>query len=327
MGRRRTHDRHLPQRMYLLHGAYYFRAAGKPAMHLGRDLGAALTKYGTLIGSQWVGRTLGDVIDRYRIEVLPLKGKATRKNEGHSLDLLKAVFGTSLPDNITAQECYRYIDLRKSPKGEPAPVAGRHDIALLGHIYAKAIRWGLTSGNPVRSLERLPKTKRTRYVTHEEYAAILALANPRMKLAIRVARITGQRRGDLLTLQRSQLTDQGIIFRQSKTGAGVLVEWSDAMRAVIADCKAMAPQLPAQYLLRTRKGKAYSAAGFSAIWQRLMAKWTKAGCEPFTFHDLRAKAASDMATIEEAAALLGHASTETTKRVYKRNLTRAKAGE
>ncbi|MGA2565035.1 MAG: hypothetical protein ABSF96_15920 [Steroidobacteraceae bacterium] len=44
-------------------------------------------------------------------------------------------------------------------------------------------------------------------------------------------------------------------------------------------------------------------------------------------HDLRAEAASDEGTIEEAVALLGHASSETTKRIYKRNLTRAKPGK
>jgi integrase len=66
---------------------------------------------------------------------------------------------------------------------------------------------------------------------------------------------------------------------------------------------------------------------FSAIWQRLLAKAVQAGVERFTFHDLRAEAASDKGTIEEAAAPFGHGSSETTKRIYKRNLTRAKAGK
>jgi hypothetical protein len=45
-----------------------------------------------------------------------------------------------------------------------------------------------------------------------------------------------------------------------------------------------------------------------------MANAVQGGVERFTFHDLRAKAASGKGTIEEAAALLGHASSETTKR-------------
>jgi hypothetical protein len=45
-------------------------------------------KYGAIIGMQWSGRTLGDVIDRYRAEVLP------------SLS----------PDDISAQHCYQHAD-------------------------------------------------------------------------------------------------------------------------------------------------------------------------------------------------------------------------
>jgi integrase len=45
--------------------------------------------------------------------------------------------------------------------------------------------------------------------------------------------------------------------------------------------------------------------------------------ERFTFHDLRAKCASDKEGLEEAAALLGHASSQTTKTVYRRKMPRA----
>jgi integrase len=89
------------------------------------------------------------------------------------------------------------------------PVAARHEISLLGHVFAKAIRWGAASVNPVRALERTRKGKRTRYVTDVEYDAVYALANERMRIAMNLALLTGQRRGDLLTLTRAQLTDEG----------------------------------------------------------------------------------------------------------------------
>src|SRR5688572_29035936 len=60
---------------------------------------------------------------------------------------------------------------------------------------------------------------------------------------------------------------------------------------------AMTPQFPRDHLLRTGTGRPYAARGFSAIWQRLMAKYVKSGGERFTFHDLRVKAASDMASV------------------------------
>lgn len=135
---------------------------------------------------------------------------------------------------------------------------------------------------------------------------------------------TGQRRGDLLALKRDQLSDQGITFRQSKTGAGVLIEWSQDLHAIVARAKAMPPQLPGEYLLRKRNGRPYTEDGFSAIWQRLMVKYAEAGGVRFSFHDLRSVSADGAATPEEARDRLGHASVETTKRHYLRGVTRAK---
>src|SRR5215469_14786892 len=154
MGRRRKRDKHLPQRVYLDHGTYWFRPKqGKP-VNLGRDLADALTRYASIIGAQWSGRTLGDVIDRYRLEVLPLKrSERTREDEARSLDKLKCVFGHMPPDHVSAQALYKYQDTRRSKDGKPVPVAARHEVVLLGHVFSKAIRWGVASTNPVRGMD------------------------------------------------------------------------------------------------------------------------------------------------------------------------------
>ena len=54
----------------------------------------------------------------------------------------------------------------------------------------------------------------------DQVSAVRALASERIRVAIDLAVSTGQRRGDLLALKRDQLTDEGIVFRQSETGAG-----------------------------------------------------------------------------------------------------------
>ena len=228
------------------------------------------------------------------------------------------------PDAVDAPMLYSYLDQRKTPDGKPAPVAARHEIALLGHIYAKAIRWGVTSRNPVRGIEYGERAGKRRKVELEEVTRLRELAGERIRLAIDLAVSTGQRRGDLLTLKRTQIQDDGIVFRQSKTGAGVLIEWSPDLRAIVERAKAMTPQIPAEYLIRQPSGKPYTACGFSAIWQRLMRKYVKAGGQRFSFHDLRSVSADGAATAEEARDRLGHADVATTKRHYLRGLTRAK---
>jgi integrase len=125
-----------------------------------------------------------------------------------------------------------------------------------------------------------------------------------------------------LTLERAQLRDDGIVFHQSKTGAGVLIAWSDDLRAIVERAKALAPQVPAEYLIQKLNGRPYTAHGFSAIWQRLMAKYLKAGGQRFSLHDLRSVSADGAETAEEARDRLGHASVTTTKRL--RGLTKAK---
>jgi len=242
MGRRRKRDRHLPERVYLDHGTYWFRPKqGKP-VKLGRDLADALTRYASIIGAQWSGRTLGDAIDRYRLEVLPLKlSERTREDEARALDRLKGVFGHMLPDTVTAQALYKYQDTRRSKDGKPVPVAARHEVALLGHVFSKAIRWGVASTNPVRGMDFGERAAKRAQVPIEQVDALKAVAGERLSVAIDLAVSTGQRRGDLLALRRDQLTDQGIVFKQSKTGAGVLIEWSEDLRAIVDRAKQLAP--------------------------------------------------------------------------------------
>ena len=234
------------------------------------------------------------------------------------------MFGELAPDRLTAQQCYRYLDGRRTKDGKPARTAARHEMVLLGHVLSKAIRWGLATLNPVRGLDFGERAGKRAQVPLGQVEAVRALASERIRVAIDLAVSTGQRRGDLLTLRRSQLTDDGILFRQSKTGAEVLIAWSDDLRSIVERAKRLAPQIPAEYLIRTQHGKPYTARGFSAIWQRLMTKHVKAGGTRFSFHDLRAVSADGAETVEEARARLGHASTATTLRHYFHGVTKAK---
>jgi integrase len=315
--------------MYLVCGTYWFVPKDAPKVNLGRDLAEALAKYGRIVGGSWAGRTMGDIIDRYRAEVLPLKRSATtRADQGKALDRLKLTFGDMLPDNITAQHCYKYQDDRRGADGQPVPTAARHEVQLLGHVLAKATRWGKATVNAARGLDLGPRAARRAQVKLDQVEAVRALASERMRIAIDLAVITGQRRGDLLSLTRDQLTDEGILFHPGKTrdstGVRVLIAWSADLEAIVARAKALPPQIPGEYLIRKRNGRPYSEDGFSAIWQRLMAKHVKAGGVRFSFHDLRSVSADGAATPEEARDRLGHASVETTKRHYLRGVTRAK---
>ena len=82
-------------------------------------------------------------------------------------------------------------------------------------------------------------------------------------------------------------------------------------------------------LFVARQGKSYlkedgSANAFSSLWQRFMRKALDKTelVERFQERDLRAKVASESATLEEASERLAHASAATTKRIYRRKPAR-----
>ncbi len=325
MGRRRKTNRHLPARVYFHHGTHWFRPKTGKMINLGKDIGDAITAYAKLVSGAWSGRTVGDVLDRYLIEITPTKRSAqTQINETRAVARLKSAFGHMHPDSVTPVQLYEYMDKRRSSSGKLVPIAAHREMSLLSHAFTKAIRWGAATRNPAKGLEYGPRSPKRRQVTLEEINAVRAMTNERIRIAIDLAISTGQRRGDLLTLRRSQLTDEGILFRQSKTGAGVLILWSDDLKAIVGRAKALPPQLPAEYLIRQRSGQPYTSSGFSAIWTRLMAKHVTAGGQRFSFHDLRSVSADGAATVEEARDRLGHASAVTTQRHYRRAVTKVK---
>jgi integrase len=340
MGRRRKSDLHLPERMYERRGKFYFvNPATQKWEPLGDDIGLALAKYGQIIGPLWKGRTFGDVIDRYQTTVTALlTSKGRRENEIRALARFKRLFGTMSPDSLTAKHLYIYIDKRIDERPEfiekklPAPAAAEKDVRFLAGVLQKAIKWGAATANAALNIEFDARPKNTRDVTQAEYDAVYALATERMQIAMDLASNIAQRRADILAIRpKHDFTDEGILIRQGKTGTPLLIKWTPGLRATVERANALKPQIPREFLLRTRTGDGYTPSGFGANWQRLMNKATSPGgrgeppvlAEWFKFHDFRAKAATEKAeqgTDEDAQELLGHKDVRTTRGNYIRRV-------
>jgi integrase len=91
-------------------------------------------------------------------------------------------------------------------------------------------------------------------VTKDQVDAVRALASERIRVAIDLAVSTRQRRGDLLTVRREHLTDEGIVFRQSKTGAGCSSNGARSYEPSWRGPSVFLPQVPGDYLIRKRNG-------------------------------------------------------------------------
>lgn len=333
MGMRRRTNKHLPQRLYVRRGKYYLVERSGRWIPLGSDYAKAMAEYGKLTDVKSPCVTMGEVIDKYRIVELPKKAESTQSHQHDELDRLKAVFGDMLPDAITPEHIEEYIEHR-----EPFVTSARHEVSLLSHVFKRAKKWKAAKANPVERVDLPEKPDPVdRYVTDDEFYAVRKLANKRMRVAMDLALLTGLRRGDILALTRENLRKDGLFVKPSKTSRrserrkkngkakSLLFEYTPELKHVLQGALAMPPQVgPGNFILRTRNGTGYTARGFSAIWQRLMAKAVTQGVERFTFKDIRAKNASDSESLQEASDRLGHASIETTKRHYKRNETKVR---
>jgi len=320
MGRRRSKNKDLPQRMYEKCGSYYFVDMDNKWHNLGRLKHKAIAEYAKFIGPDRRIVTMSDVIDRYMAEVSPTKAETTYKGELRLAKTLRAGLGKLKPESITKKTIYAYLDARSA-----TPTQANREFSLLSHMLKKSVRWGVIDDNPCIGVEKFEEKPRDRYVEDEEFIAFKAMAGEVISTYLDFKYLTGLRKKDILSLRRDQLLEDGIHLTISKNGKPIIMAWTDELRAVVEKAKRLNCKNPntvrfSQFLFCTRKGTAYTPDGFSSNWQRQMNKALENGVirERFTEHDIRAKAGSDSVSLTAASELLGHESTKTTQNSYRR---------
>lgn len=333
MGRPRIRNRDLPGRLRLQDGIYYFRPKVGKSKPLGRDRAEALSQYFKLVTDRRPLTTLDTIMDRYLREVVPGKAPRTQLDNQKELANLRASFGRFEPDTVTAQDIYTYLD------GRTGKVRANREIALLRHVYKKAIRWGAATRNPCAGseIERNPEIPRDRLIKDRELEFFKQHASPLIRTYCEFKELTGMRKGDILTLTRAALQDDGIHYVARKTrrrdpktgeprGRKRVILWTPELREVVERALALrqrrrrrikgqrVPLVETLYVFATLNGQPYYNAersqsdGFNAIWGRYMVKAKAAATAEgwtllhFTEHDIRAKVGTDA----EEAGQQGH---------------------
>ncbi len=323
MARPRTTGKHLPKYVTVIHGSFWWRAPKQKAERIcSADDEAGMYRWvGEKLGPKPVGdtKTLNDCFDRYEHDVVPTLEPRTQQDYRRHLVILRKTFGHMAPNDVQPRHVGMFLDVEKGK------IQRNRIVAVLSAVYTKAVgRWYVADRNPCSSVERNPSKPRDRNVTDAEFAAMYAVCGPRLQVAMDLALLTGQRQGDLIRMKWSQETPEGISLRQGKTGKRLMIEMSPSVLAVLERAKAFLPHLPREYVLRNRKGRAYTTNGFRALWQAAMRRHVKKGGKRFTFHDLRAKSGTDSDTLQGAFERLGHTSISMTRRVYDRGERKVK---
>jgi integrase len=192
-------------------------------------------------------------------------------------------------------------------------------LTVLRVVFDYALEMQRIESNPVIGIKRFSERQRDRLLSPDEYRRIYEHADPRLQVTMDLCYLTGQRISDVLGIRYTDLTDDGIAFKQAKTGSRLLVGWSPELRAVVDRAKSLHGNVRAFTLLHTRRGTA-------PAYQTVRDQWRDAveasGVTNANLHDLRAMSATaaEAAGIN-ATALLGHTSPSMTRRYLRSKQT------
>lgn len=316
--RPRTKDRDLPPRVYLHGRTYRFVPIdpatgrnGKP-ISLGRDKAEAMRQWAALMGETLTSkgadpRTIAGLWERYARDELPRKATATQHSNRQESKKLLEVFGKMPVASIEQHHAIQYLDLR----GKASPTQANREIALLRHMLTKATHWAMIQRNPLLGLQyRNAEAPRDRYVTDQELEYAMGQATPMLRALMWIGYLTALRRGDLLRLTKANVTPEGLLTAEQKTGKRALIQWTPDLRRVVQEALDASPDC---------RLFPVTESAINTAWGRLQRKLEGQGAERFLMRDLRAKHATDFdAQGGDATAQLGHSGRAVTSRHYLR---------
>lgn len=265
--------------------------------------------------------TVNQILDRFAVEYIPHElAPRTARDYTRHVGHLKRLFGDRVAEELKPKDFGPFLNIQG--RGRTNRV---RQLAVLSAAFTEAVSsWYWIERNVLRDVKR-PKSKpRDRLVSEEEFAAVKASAPLRVRLAMELAVITGQRQGDILNMKWADIKDGALHIYQSKTGKRLAIELTPDLKKVFGRCW-MLPNGGKDggvYVLTRTMGGRFTSEGFRARWQETINRYCRLGGKRYTFHDLRALAATRCPTIEMAMQLLGHSNISMTRRVYRRGIER-----
>lgn len=268
------------------------------------------------------GVSINEILDRFAVDYLPTLAPQTQKDYARHIVVLRREFGERNPDEMKPKDFGPFLNVKRGQ------IHRARALAVLSSAITQAVSvWYMCDRNVLRDVKRPKNKPRDRLILDMEFESFKAAASPRIKLAMMLALLTGQRQGDILAFKWSDIKGDALHIYQSKTGKRIAITVNKDLEEVLDACW----QLPggggqgSAHILPTRFGRPYSSEGFRAMWQRAMRRWMRKGNENFHFHDIRALAATKCETPEIAMRLLGHTTLAMTMRVYRRGIEKVEA--
>lgn len=312
MGRQPSRNLNLPEGMRARHRkyhTYYFLDTGaKPRKEiaLGSDYVMAVKKWAEMTKKTGAQITFDYVAGRYENEVMPTKAPRTQLDNNKELAKLREFFSNPTPAPMQCIEpitIRQYLDWRKDAK-----TRANREKALFSHIWNFAREKGLTNKpNPCAGIKGYKEEGRDIYVDDQVYKAVQDVAEERLRDAMDIAYLTGQRPADVLKMTRKDLIDGAVKVVQNKRGKKLRVSIEGDLKTVLD--RIAARKVAGITLVNMTVSELRGAFDRARITAAEKNPELADDIRKFQFRDLRAKAGTDTeehAGMDAAQAQLGH---------------------
>lgn len=267
--------------------------------------------------------TLGELIDRYIRDVLPLKSKVEEHQKAQLL-WWKEQIGICLLSDITPALIAEQRDklargnTKRGTQRAPATV-GRY-LAAISHAFTVAMKeWGWIEDSPMRRVTKPKEPRgRVRFLSEEERKSLLEACqlstNAYIYVVVVLALSTGMRQGEIMNLRWADVDLQRnrITLHETKNGERRVVSIAGLALQLLQKLN-KARRIDTHLLFPGKDPKQPMDIRFS--WEIAI---KTSGIDNFRFHDLRHSAASYLAmngaSIADIAAVLGHKTLAMVKR-------------
>jgi len=253
-------------------------------------------------------KTFEELSKKYMSEYAIAKPKDSMRRDQTCLRHLLPVFANKYLSQITPNMVHDYIIMRRDQSASPSSI--NKELSLAKHMYYIAIKQlGWVAHNPFTQvpLEKMPP-ERVRYLSIEEYQALLNACNDWLRPIIVFAVNTGLRQGNILNLMWQNIDfNRGVILLEhTKNGERLGLPMNSTVKDLLSELKRIR-FINSDFVFHDKTGNRLSASTVRHAFYRAC---KKAGITNFKFHDTRHTHASWLAQsgvdIYTISRLLGH---------------------
>jgi integrase len=308
-------------------GSWTVAAARERARELDRIVDAGGDPMGDLHEAR-AAPTIDELADRYLAEHASRKRPRGLYEDGNLLkQWIRPELGNRKVGEVQRDDLEK---LHRKITDAGTPVRANRAIAVASSMFACSVRWGMRADNPARGVKRNREHARTRYLSQQELASLMAALashpNQDAAAAIQLLALTGCRRGEALKaewdqfdLSRREWVKPPQITKANREHRVPLsvaaVELLTSMKQRAADDAAAPARASSSYLFPSGRIDGNPVMNIRRVWLDVCQKSRLRGA---TMHTLRHSFASYLVSsglgLPVVASLLGHRNIATSAR-------------